>query len=387
MFFLRTILKAIPKSLKQFSEVKLIGWLVLLIPVILAFSGIYILDVIGIILCLMFIYFLYLPELKDSYYDLMSDENNFPDGNHTIYPSENNREDFKKVCIVNGKLNGKYSEYVNGKLQYKGTYKNGLKDGSYESYSIPGNYDKKSKRYLAVNGFYKDDKLYGFRKNYFDNGQVSFQSYWQNGIQCGEAITYLKDGTVVRKSDLSKGKVIKSTEFYLNGKVRMINKGTNYEFYFWDENLDKSIKKCDFDLSLEIEDRKEGVPTKSNKFNGIWSNYNLDGKIDYELKFPDARNSKIKKINYNINGNIESSSFVSCKLISDSILAFHSKYLKDRLTPGPNGEYFYSYNYDYGGGYFSDTKDTIVSPGASRGHNIEINIITSLEDIVEINEI
>ena len=352
MFFLRTILKAIPKSLKQFSEVKLIGWLVLLIPVILAFSGIYILDVIGIILCLMFIYFLYLPELKDSYYDLMSDENNFPDGNHTIYPSENNREDFKKVCIVNGKLNGKYSEYVNGKLQYKGTYKNGLKDGSYESYSIPGNYDKKSKRYLAVNGFYKDDKLYGFRKNYFDNGQVSFQSYWQNGIQCGEAITYLKDGTVVRKSDLSKGKVIKSTEFYLNGKVRMINKGTNYEFYFWDENLDKSIKKCDFDL-----------------------------------KFPDARNSKIKKINYNINGNIESSSFVSCKLISDSILAFHSKYLKDRLTPGPNGEYFYSYNYDYGGGYFSDTKDTIVSPGASRGHNIEINIITSLEDIVEINEI
>ena len=377
MFFFRTLLKAFPPSLKQtFSRIEFLGWLILLAPLALIFSGIFILVIIAIILYLLFIFYVYIPNLKDAYYNLMSDETNFPDGNHTIYPSKGNRKSYKKVSKANGKLHGKYSEYENGKLLYKGTYKNGLKDGLYESYFIPGYYDKKSKRYLAETGSYKDGKIDGYMKNYFDNGQVSLQSYWENGIQEGEAITYLRDGTVVRKSDLSKGKVVKSTEFYLNGKIRMINKESNYQFYIWNESLDKSIKKCEFDLSLELADFKYSAPqAKQKKFNGTWSNYNLNGNIDYELKFSETSGNNVEKTNYDVNGNKESSSFVSCKLISDSILAFHSKYIRNRLTPNEQGRCFYSYNNGIKG-----------PPGANRNIQIEIDVITSLEDIVEIEE-
>ncbi len=376
MFFFRTILKAFPPSLKEtFSRVEFVGWLILLAPLALIFSGIFILVIIAIILYLLFIYYVYIPNLKDAYYNLMSDETNFPDGNHTIYPSKGGKS-YKKVSIVNGKLHGKYSEYENGKLLYKGTYKNGLKDGSYESYFIPAYYDKKSKRYLAETGSYKDGKIDGYRKYYFDNGQPSFQSYWEKGVQCGEAITFQRDGKIVRKSNIINGEVKKSTEFYLNGMVRMINKGSNYQFYIWNESLDKSIKKCEFDISLELGDSKYSGPiAKQKKFNGTWSNYNLNGSIDYELKFSETSGNKVEKTNYNVNGNKESSSFVSCKLISDSILAFHSRFVKDRLIPNNNDKCVYSYN-----------NGMMGPPGANKTYNIEINVITSLEDIIEIEE-
>ena len=377
MFFFRTLLKAFPPSLKKtFSSVEFVGWLILLAPLALIFSGIFILVIIGIILYLLFFYYVYIPNLKDAYYNLMSDEKNFPDGIHTIYPSKGNKKSYKKVSIVNGKLHGEYSKYENNKLLYTCTYKNDKKHGPYKSYFIPGYYDKKSKRHLNETGFYSEGKLDGFRKNYFDNGQVSFQSYWEEGVQFGEAITYLIDGKIVRKSNIINGKVKKSTEFYLNGKVRMINKGSNYQFYIWNENLDKSIKKCEFDLSLELDDFKYSGPrAKQKKFKGTWSNYNLNGNIDYELNFSETSGDKVEKINYDVNGNKESSSFVSCKLISDSILGFHSRFVKDRLIPNNNDECVYSYN-----------NGVMGPPGANKTYNIEINVITCLEDIIEIEE-
>ena len=345
MFFLKTILKAITRGLKTiFSNADWRGWLFLLVPIGLAISGIYILDIIGIIVCLLIIYFIYIPEIKSAYEDLMSDEDNFPDGNHTVY-SRNYRRSYSKICKVNGKLHGKYSKYVNDKIHFECSYKNGKKDG--------------------------------YSKNYFDNGQVSLQSYWEKGKQEGEAITFLKDGTVVRKSELNNNELIKSTEFYLNGKIRMINIGTKYEFYIWNESLDKSIKKCEFDLSLELVDSTYPGPprVKQKKFNGIWTNYNLNGNIDYELKFKETSGYKLEKTNYDVNGNKESSIFVSCKLIISSILAFHSRYIRNRLTPNEHGLCFYSYNNGVKG-----------PPGANRNIDIEIDVITSLEDIIEIEE-
>ena len=163
-------------------------------------------------------------------------------------------------------------------------------------------------------------------------------------------------------------------EFYLNGMVRMINKGSNYQFYIWNDSLNKSIKKCEFDLSLELGDfRYSGPRAKQKKFIGTWSNYNLNGSIDYELKFSETSSDKVEKTNYDVNGNKESSSFVSCKLISDSILAFHSRFVKDRLIPNNNGKCVYSYN-----------NGIMGPPGVNKTYNIEIDVITSLEDIVEI---
>lgn len=389
MFFLKTILKAIPKGLKTiFSNVDWRGWLFLLVPIGLAISGIYILDIIGIIVCLLIIYFIYIPEIKSAYEDLMSDETNFPDGNHTIYPSKGNKS-YKKVSMVNGKLHGKYELYYvphdfqkkkgyKRSLRESGNYKNGEKHGIFNLYYYDG-MPLESSRYdnqIKSSTEFKDGLSHGYSKDYFDNEQPSFQSYWEKGIQCGEAITFQRDGKIVRKSNLINGEVKKSTEFYLNGMVRMINKGSNYQFYIWNESLDKSIKKCEFDLSLELGDFKYSGPrAKQKKFKGTWSNYNLNGNIDYELKFSETSGNKVEKTNYDVNGNKESSVFVSCKLISDSILAFHSRFVKDRLIPNNNDKCVYSYNNGLKG-----------PPGINKTYNIEINVITSLEDIIEIEE-
>ena len=389
MFFFRTLLKAFPPSLKKtFSRVEFVGWLILLAPLALIFSGIFILVIIAIILYLLFIYYVYIPNLKDAYYNLMSDETNFPDGNHTIYPSKGGKS-YKKVSIVNGKLHGKYELYYvphdfqkkkgyKRSLRESGTYKNGEKHGIFNLYYYDG-MPFESSRYdnqIKSSTEFKDGLRHGYSKDYFDNGQPSFQSYWEKGVQCGEAITFQRDGKIVRKSNLINGEVKKSTEFYLNGMVRMINKGSNYQFYIWNESLDKSIKKCEFDLSIELGDFKYSGPrAKQKKFNGTWSNYNLNGSIDYELKFSETSGDKAEKTNYDVNGNKESSSFVSCKLISDSILAFHSRFVKDRLIPKNNAKCVYSYN-----------NGIMGPPGINRTYNIEINVITSLEDIIEIEE-
>lgn len=308
---------------------------------------------------LLVFFFSTIEEIQTEYYNLTTDIDSLPNGSHII----NKRLGKKiKVNIVDGKIHGEFLEYYRGQLKFSKTYKNGVKNGPFKTYYIDGRpkmSDKYGKKQLKSSTEYKD------------------------GVQHGEELLYDPNGQLVRKSQIEKGDLLIKTEYFSNGEIRLINRSNLYEFYGWDSDLNKSLIKCKIDIVVIHKPKNYGSSeVAGSRFDGIWTNFNSDGSIDYELKFNKTNNdiSSVKektaeKIIYNKSQEIISSNLVKCYLKEESDLSFHSAFEDSRLLVKWDGKYFHSFS------------TGIKGPPGVGYKEIEIRNINSLEDILEIVDI
>ena len=98
-------------------------------------------------------------------------------------------EGLERGSYKNGKREDSWeSYYINGQLQYKGNLKNGELEGSSESYFENGQLHSK------VN--FKNGKKEGAAKHYHDNGQLDQKGNYKNGKMEDFWEGYNSDGTV-----------------------------------------------------------------------------------------------------------------------------------------------------------------------------------------------
>jgi hypothetical protein len=136
---------------------------------------------------------------------------------------------FKKTTSLlpsdkDGKVNGEALSFKDGQLVYKGTLKNGKRDGWLLSFYDNGEIKTKT--------FYKSDKEDGDEIEYYPNGVIKFQATLKSGIQYGNYYYYSEKGVLKayhaldilgKKFNLiwldSSGKVIKHQGYVTSNRV------------------------------------------------------------------------------------------------------------------------------------------------------------------------
>ena len=398
---------------------------------------------------LMVFLFSTVEDIKSEYYDLTSDIDNLPNGKHSIHKRMGKKIKVNKVngkihgeyreykdgeleylqTYDNGVKKGNYEKYYvpgsynksNGhkrSLIESGSYKNGMLHGLINIYYHDGDPWSSSiynKTQIKSSSEYKDGMKDGYLKKYYNEftddiegrygrdkrvkaeaeskrlqGQViadlmSSSSYYENDIQQGKELIFERNGQLVSESHMKDGSVLITKEFYPDGKLRMIYEPNIYEFYSWDSDFNKSVMNCKIDINIIHKTPRYGpMEVTRRKFNKTWANFNSNGTIDYELKFVESddtdssqnwKEEKIaEKIVYNQSGEIITSNFIKCKLKKNCDLSFHPVHNQSRLLTN-NGKYTYV--------YYTGVKGP---PGVGTGR-IEIGNITSLDDVLEIEEI
>jgi antitoxin component YwqK of YwqJK toxin-antitoxin module len=148
--------------------------------------------------------------------DIFTYINNKREGDYYLY----NRHDHKlneKGTYVNGRKNGPFETYYNGKILQKGTYVNGEKNGEYKTYRIDGKilekgtYVNGEKNGLFITYYRIDGKILekgtyvngeknGSYESYTDEGRLFEKGTYANNKKNGLFITYYRDGSVEEKT-------------------------------------------------------------------------------------------------------------------------------------------------------------------------------------------
>jgi uncharacterized protein len=188
--------------------------------------------------------------------------------------------------------------YSNGKLEYKGSYLNGLRDGYFEEYYSNGK--------IFLKGSYVNGNLNGlFEEYYFSNGKLESKGNYKDGKEDGIWFYYYERGGVEVKANYSNG--------YLNGERILYNtNGKISDKQYWEN--DKLIK-----VPPITESKKLFIPRKLSSSDSRYTEHNnsqpmVDGKrinqydiegnkIGYWELFDDGEDSdqkgkKISKGNY-----------------------------------------------------------------------------------------
>ena len=91
---------------------------------------------------------------------------------------------------------GKFALFLGDIIEYTETYADGVLNGPKTWYSYEGN--------VVLEENYKNNKIEGEQKAYYENGNIKSIVDYKNGIIVKIA-AYAQDGTVLHESDLSKG--------------------------------------------------------------------------------------------------------------------------------------------------------------------------------------
>lgn len=120
------------------------------------------------------------------------------DGNgvmRTFYTTGNIKEFY---TYKNGLKDGKFEEWsIYGYLTLEGEFKNGLKEGEWKYAYYTGDTEKIS--------HYKDDKLDGEYKYFYDNGQVNVEGRYAEGMKTGQWTWYTNSGSRDMQGDFKAG--------------------------------------------------------------------------------------------------------------------------------------------------------------------------------------
>ncbi|MBS9774396.1 MAG: toxin-antitoxin system YwqK family antitoxin [Tenacibaculum sp.] len=191
---------------------------------------------------------------------------------------------------VNGKKTGIWKKfYKNGKLRYKGQFKDGREVGTFKFYEntastqpvivkeFKGNkalvkfydFDGKLKskgemigkkregkwEYYFSNGklfseeFYVNGKLNGILKNYYSNGKITEETEYKEGKKNGVSKIYANDGVLIEETNYLNG-VLNGFAKYFDLKGNLIEEGTynngrrSNDWMFYDNgNAVKSTKR------------------------------------------------------------------------------------------------------------------------------------------------
>ena len=93
-----------------------------------------------------------------------------------------------------------FENYENGQLRFKHNYKEGKKDGLFESYYENGQLDYKEN--------FKDGKQDGLYESYYKNGQLNYKTNYKDGEEDGLVEQYYKNGQLIYKQNYKDGKKI-----------------------------------------------------------------------------------------------------------------------------------------------------------------------------------
>ncbi len=105
---------------------------------------------------------------------------------------------------------------------------------------------------------YKNGKLNGQKKEWYNNGKLKFSGLYKNGLPVNEHITYNKDGLVEKKQIFENGLSIKEIIYYPNGKIKTEIPYKNYK----KEGISK-IYSNSGDLEQEVEYKNDEIIKES----------------------------------------------------------------------------------------------------------------------------
>ncbi len=182
-----------------------------------------------------------------------------------------------------GLLDGIYSKYVNGKIEYEITYKVGIKDGGKTYYynNIKDVNDELNGRIEKIE-FYKEDMLNGFVTKYdIINRTPLYEIEYKNNLRNGKCIIY--EYSTSEAGENGKHKLVKKTEnIYQDDKLY-----NGEEKIYYDNNKIKSKIDCIDGIKFETNYYENGN-IKSEKsyqnevLNGIAKDYDINGNVVVE---------------------------------------------------------------------------------------------------------
>jgi len=376
--------KILKDSLKENSKDVLIlsGWFV---GVIISFLlSIYVSDYFYFlsipILCLFFLVILVAwASIEKSLKRKSRDEKYFYDGHHKIFFEKKKNQVSLELNILKGKRHGLFIDYyMNGRVQKKCYYKNGIYDGAFITFYENGE--------LSLETEYNNGKLNGYYKAYFENGKLKFKTHYKNGVksgewkefhengelkfqtkynngvQQGETKSYYNNGNIYRSFKLSDGNIEgEIKEFHKNGDLNFICINESYTFYK-NDNI-----ACKIEINFGERDL---VATPKPK--GIWKNYREDGTLDYELDFNIKNSDRVFKTIFTKGGEFYSKNEYGYKTNKIAGYNFKSSYSRERHDsktvsfPNPIGP---------------------PGPGFGGSTVVKLKPIETIEDIIELTPI
>ena len=166
------------------------------------------------------------------------------------------------MSLFSGKLSGSYSRI--GTLEtkyYQKTYVNGKLNGNYYEWIY---------KQWTTRAFYKDGKLEGLRRSWFDNFQLKTEGFYENGLLQGYYKEWDKDGNLIKHT------LMKDNYLVLQSKIEKL-----YQFYLREGMISESISLERFRnvtpdqqasiLELSRKRKLISPETSLESFQSIWS--------------------------------------------------------------------------------------------------------------------
>ena len=191
--------------------------------------------------------------------------------------------------------------YDNGKVKFKGGYKDGLPIGLHKEYPRDGSvilakeYDENG-IFIGDGTVDENDKKQGVWKYYYENGDVKSQGVMKDNLKTGEWIFYYEDGKIEQRGKYNNDKPSGLWTWYYNN-------GNKWR----EENLIKGVEEGSI-----TEYNKEGIVILKGEYvdgerdglwnfhngdnteegsyqdglqNGIWKSWFFNGKLNYQVNY------------------------------------------------------------------------------------------------------
>jgi antitoxin component YwqK of YwqJK toxin-antitoxin module len=191
--------------------------------------------------------------------------------------------------------------YENGKVKFRGGYKNGLPIGIQKEYPPDGaviiakEYDENGV-FIGDGTVDENDKKQGIWKYYYESGEVKSKGAFKDNLKTGEWIFYYEDGKIEQRGKYNNDKPTGLwTWFYTNGNkwreenlVKGIEEGTITEYnkegieILKGEYVDGERNGI---WNFNNGDNKEEGTYQDGLQNGIWKGWFSNGKINYQVNY------------------------------------------------------------------------------------------------------
>ena len=274
---------------------------------------------------------------------------------------------FLRKTDENNLKEGENIIYFPGKKRIKSVLniKNGKRDGICKFNS---RYGVANEIKYVIN--YKDGVKHGIEEEYYSDGRLRQKLNWENGKQMGEVVTYFKNGTIFRISNILNDVITDTKEFFHDGSLRFIKKENKYEFY--DHN--GSISLIGFMIISDYDVPDYGDPFKNHfieyvKPYGKWKVFK-ESILEFELEFKnplnenDVGNVKVKNI-------IESNTVeMNYQFNTDSLVMFDSKFVYTRNSLDDSDDYIHFAN-----------NGIMGPPGANKSKTVDYKYI-DIDDLI-----
>ncbi len=186
--------------------------------------------------------------------------------------------------------------YQNGKIKSIGTLVDGEKEGLWKYYHVTG------MLILEIN--WEDDKLDGISRNYFNNGKLSKEDNFKNGILISSK-DWDVDGRLISQSYLDEdGKIIDCKSYEKNQdtsnyyKTGQLESEGNYKSYGNNSNCPKGGKDGIWKHYYKTGKLESEGNYIDDKKDGLWKHYYESGQLKETVNWKDGKPNGLVKSYY-----------------------------------------------------------------------------------------